>query len=682
MLEGYGSIQVDLERIVALTKKERQRVLLSGAQLPLTGLPVMPRLGVKTTRGADTHFGPPAIHTGVLAVPAVPSRIGKMRPSLVALLIAFTVAACGDGATEPVTPPVTPEPANRAPEVVGTIPSLTLTTGDTESVDVSSYFRDPDGDALSHAARTSDPEVATASISGSTVTVTRVAAGEATITVTATDPGGLSATQSFEVTVPNRAPEAVGGLGLVMLPGHTESVDMSSYFSDPDGDMLSYEVETSDADVATASVSGSTVTVTGVAAGEATITVTATDPDGLSATQSFEVTVQGRVPERTLTAGDTESVDMSSYFIDPDGDVIYTAGTSDAEVATASVSGSTVTITGVAAGEATITVTATDPDGLSATQIFEATVLNRVPEGPAYPIHVHYVGTVHEDTRRGMESAAAKWARILAPTPAASFTFGERSVGYPCSFSPEFSQIVFRGGDTLEPGLHLYVAEADLGDAWASAAQCISTESIGLIRMNRRRIHATLISYRILEAIHDTALHEIAHVLGIGFGKRWEEWEEQIRRPHPDPLRASTLRKYFTDPKAIAVFDRMGGTDFPATTPKIPIDASGGHWDGCTGLVDTMVTLGGYGTLEGEGTITELTLASLGEGYIYDPALIPDRDIRLDPTVWNRDFSEFSCRDGELGLEFLRARSGAASPKMDGGSFGFEEGVIYEFPLR
>ena len=277
-----------------------------------------------------------------------------------------------------------------------------------------------------------------------------------------------------------------------------------------------------------------------------------------------------------------------------------------------------------------------------------------MPEGPAYPIHVHYVGTVHEDTRRGVEAAAAKWARTLAPTPAASFTFPKRQFAqHICSFSPEFSQIVFRTGDTLAPGLHLYVAEADLGDAAASAAQCISTESIGLIRMNRRLIHATWIAQRILEVIHDVALHEIAHVLGIGFGKRWEE---QISRPHPNPL-----RKYFTDPKAIAVFDRMGGTNFPTTTPKIPIDVKGGHWDGCTGLTDTMVTLGGYVTLDGEGMITELTLASLGEVYIYDPALIPDRNVRLDPTVWNRDFNEFACRDGELGLEFLRARSGAAS---------------------
>ena len=72
--------------------------------------------------------------------------------------------------------------------------------------------------------------------------------------------------------------------------------DVSPYFSDPDGDVLAYTATSSNTGLATASVSGSTVTVTGVAEGSATITVTATDPAGLSATQSFDVTIQGGAP--------------------------------------------------------------------------------------------------------------------------------------------------------------------------------------------------------------------------------------------------------------------------------------------------------------------------------------------------------------------------------------------------
>ena len=60
--------------------------------------------------------------------------------------------------------------------------------------------------------------------------------------------------------------------------GTAATVDVSGYFSDPDGDTLTYTVSSSDTNVATASVSNATVTVTAVAAGSATITVTATDP--------------------------------------------------------------------------------------------------------------------------------------------------------------------------------------------------------------------------------------------------------------------------------------------------------------------------------------------------------------------------------------------------------------------
>ena len=225
-------------------------------------------------------------------------KLSVIRVSAALAAVALA-AACGDGSTGP-TPPVTVP--NRAPGVVGTIPGLTLTVGDTESVDVSSYFNDPDGDALSYTATSSGTEVATASVSGTTVTVTGVAKGAATVTVTARDPGGLLAQQSFEVTVPNRAPEPVGTFpNLTLSAGDTESVDVSSYFSDPDGDALSYGAAPSDTEVATVSVSVGTVTVTGVAEGTATVTVTASDPEGLTATQDFAVTAEGPRPQAILS---------------------------------------------------------------------------------------------------------------------------------------------------------------------------------------------------------------------------------------------------------------------------------------------------------------------------------------------------------------------------------------------
>ncbi len=71
----------------------------------------------------------------------------------------------------------------------------------------------------------------------------------------------------------------------------------------------------------------------------------------------------GAIPEQTLAVdGAAATMDVALYFVDPDGDTLtYTAVSSDAAVATASVSGSTVMLTPVSLGPATATVTATDP---------------------------------------------------------------------------------------------------------------------------------------------------------------------------------------------------------------------------------------------------------------------------------------------------------------------------------
>ena len=65
---------------------------------------------------------------------------------------------------------------------------------------------------LTYTAASSADAFATVSVDGSMVTVVGVAAGEAAVTVTATDPGDLSATQMFDVTVAvgNQSPQAVG----------------------------------------------------------------------------------------------------------------------------------------------------------------------------------------------------------------------------------------------------------------------------------------------------------------------------------------------------------------------------------------------------------------------------------------------------------------------------------------
>ncbi|WP_419942448.1 Ig-like domain-containing protein [Candidatus Palauibacter sp.] len=246
-------------------------------------------------------------------------------------------AADPEGLTATQSAAVAIGQANQAPEALGTIPAQSMTEGDAVTLDVSSFFSDPDGDELTYTAESSDAEVAAAGIEGSSLTVTAVAVGTATVTVTAADPEGLTAAQSAEVTVeaPNRAPEAVGAIpAQAMTEGDEVVVDVSPFFSDPDGDELTYTAESSDAAVAAAGIEGSSLTVTAVAEGSATVTVTVADPDGLTATQSAEVTVEARAGFRDDFDSDASLDDWDLYSVSlevVDG-VLHVTGTAESGI--------------------------------------------------------------------------------------------------------------------------------------------------------------------------------------------------------------------------------------------------------------------------------------------------------------------------------------------------------------
>ena len=90
----------------------------------------------------------------------------------------------------------------------------------------------------------------------------------------------------------NRAPRPVGAIPPQSLGlAQSVTIDLSGYFSDPDGDRLSFGARSNNAQVANVSVSGDSLTITGVTPGTTAVTVTAEDPRGLTATQSVIVTV-------------------------------------------------------------------------------------------------------------------------------------------------------------------------------------------------------------------------------------------------------------------------------------------------------------------------------------------------------------------------------------------------------
>ena len=206
-----------------------------------------------------------------------------------------------------------------------------------------------------------------------------------------------------------RAPVAQGAIpDQTLVEGATETLDVEPYFTDPDGDSLTYTVAVvSGASSVTVAVSGSELTIRGLVAGTAGVRVTATDPGGLTAEQDFTVRVEAVVeipppvvsppvtpppvtpppaasppvaqgiPDQAIVEGIPGTLDVEPYFTDPDSSSLtYSAVSGDPSVVTVAVSGSVVTMSGpLGATTAVVRVTATDPGGLSAYSDFTVDVL-------------------------------------------------------------------------------------------------------------------------------------------------------------------------------------------------------------------------------------------------------------------------------------------------------------------
>ena len=91
---------------------------------------------------------------------------------------------------------------NGAPTVENAVSDRTYATGaGAVNIDLEDVFEDPDDDTLSYEAVSSDPDRLAITRSGSVVTLTPGSPGHAVVRLRAIDPDGLSATDSFSVTV-------------------------------------------------------------------------------------------------------------------------------------------------------------------------------------------------------------------------------------------------------------------------------------------------------------------------------------------------------------------------------------------------------------------------------------------------------------------------------------------------
>ena len=93
-------------------------------------------------------------------------------------------------------------PSNHSPAATTTIPAHRLqVSGPAADLTLASYFSDPDGDKLSYTITSSNPGVVVGRAGAGVLMLEPVAEGTAVVDITATDPGGLRATQRVPLTV-------------------------------------------------------------------------------------------------------------------------------------------------------------------------------------------------------------------------------------------------------------------------------------------------------------------------------------------------------------------------------------------------------------------------------------------------------------------------------------------------
>lgn len=278
---------------------------------------------------------------------------------------------------------------NRPPVVVRALPDTTLLLDDgVAALELSRFFRDPDGDNLSFSAQNENDAVVDVDLEDQQLELTPLSEGIATVTVRASDPGGLQATTTFQVTVStnNLPPIVTNPIAdtTISLQNPGFEIDLASVFRDPESQPLTYRAAVSDESVIAVTFLQTRLLILPANPGEAIVTMWADDGENPEVMTSFTVTVAANaspsvrnpIPHTILTVGGSDFVaDLNDVFHDPESDdMTFTARSSNESIASTQLNGSILSVSPVAIGDVTIHLTADDGNNPASAYLFALTV--------------------------------------------------------------------------------------------------------------------------------------------------------------------------------------------------------------------------------------------------------------------------------------------------------------------
>lgn len=284
---------------------------------------------------------------------------------------------------------------NTAPTVSNSLTNdVNVSMDDSAILDISDVFTDAETpNDLVYSVTGYDDSLIRVVKEGTNIKFESLGTGQTTATITATDPQGLSVSQTVKVYATNHEPTLEKSFADITIKGinRTQVIDLSEYFSDIDEDALNFTTRiypsSSLQDVAKVEIEGNKLIVTSLGEGTTQIEISSNDGDQ-ERSDYFDVTVlpnnaptSAGLPDLELKISEgSKTISLGDYFTDIDGDTLeYTISSENESIAKVSEINGSLLLEALEHGSTTITVEATDGNGGVATKSFVLTVKNESP---------------------------------------------------------------------------------------------------------------------------------------------------------------------------------------------------------------------------------------------------------------------------------------------------------------